>query len=76
MEPKKNRTLTQCRAPSLIEFLLGNGTHPGWLDKQSHHTYAGFEQRCPYYSGDRAGEQVAISSASGDCASVDINEER
>ena len=28
---------------SLIEFLLGNGNRPGWLDEQRHHPFARLE---------------------------------
>ena len=37
----KATTLTdrpQYRSNSLLEFLLGDGTHPGWLDTQLHHS--------------------------------------
>ena len=34
MEIIPDRNSNQAERPSLIEFLLGDGTHPGWLDEQ------------------------------------------
>jgi len=36
----KIQTVNQRRSPSLIDFLLGDGIHPGWLDEQRHHAFA------------------------------------
>jgi hypothetical protein len=35
MEIVRDRKPNQFAPPSLIEFLLGDGIHPGWLDKYS-----------------------------------------
>jgi hypothetical protein len=34
MESIRDRNSSQFAAPSLIEFMLGDGIHPGWLDEQ------------------------------------------
>jgi hypothetical protein len=36
----KIQPVNQRRSPSLIDFLLGDGIHPGWLDQQRHHAFA------------------------------------
>jgi len=43
METSINRT--QHASRSLIEFLLGDGIRPGWLDEQRHHLFARLETR-------------------------------
>ena len=37
MKPINSRTDTECLACSLIEYLMGDGVHPGWLSRRSHH---------------------------------------
>ena len=46
--------LDQRRSASLIDFLLGAGTHPGWLDQQSYQPLS-----CPGYSDDPSGRLTA-----------------
>ncbi|QNI31155.1 hypothetical protein H7849_18945 [Alloacidobacterium dinghuense] len=43
---------------SLVDFLLGDGIRPGWLDKQSHHAFANIEVSCPGYAGDQGRREV------------------
>jgi hypothetical protein len=45
IEPTINPNPAQYISDSLIEFLLGNGKRPGWLDEQKHHPFARLEAR-------------------------------
>jgi len=47
METISNRDPIQHRSHSLIEFLLGDGIHPGWLDEQRHHRFGSIALRLP-----------------------------
>jgi len=58
METKCNRVPVQ-RAHSLIEFLLGDGTRPGWLDEQSHHQFGKVALRRPGDPADDVERQAA-----------------
>jgi hypothetical protein len=50
----KIQTLDQRRSASLIDFLLGDDNHPGWLDQQSYQPLS-----CPGYSDDPSGMLTA-----------------
>ncbi len=54
MKIQINQSADQHRSPSLIDFLLGDGIHPGWLDQQSHHAFGRIALRCPAYSDDQS----------------------
>jgi hypothetical protein len=64
MESKSNRTHVQQSSHSLIEFLLGDGIHPGWLDNQNHHPFATTALKCPGYPA-HAERQAAKSTGRG-----------
>lgn len=49
MEAGIKPTLIHSKSLSLIEFLLGDGMQPGWLDTQSHHCFARVPLNCPGY---------------------------
>jgi hypothetical protein len=65
METISNRDPVQHRSHSLIEFLLGDGIHPGWLDEQRHHRFGSIALRCPGYPGDQTERQSARSRGRG-----------
>ena len=66
MESISNRAPIQHGSYSLIEFLLGDGIHPGWLNEQSHHRFEGIALRCAGGPGDQAERQSARSTGRGD----------
>lgn len=56
MQISRNRTSAPYRSSSLIEFLLGDGRQPGWLDEQSHRRPAvGLAQRSSRNYGQDSG---------------------
>lgn len=65
MDTRRIRALDKSSSHSLLEFLLGNDTHPGWLDKQSHYRFARVELSCPDYPGDQAEKRAVGSTTRG-----------
>jgi len=51
MEIAGNRTPAPYRFQSLVEFLIGDGVDPGWLDEQSRHSTISLAQRSPGHCG-------------------------
>jgi len=39
MKPTNNRNYTEYLTCSLVEYLVGDGVHPGWLDRRSDQSF-------------------------------------
>lgn len=64
MNATGKRGHVQLGSHSLIEFLLGDGVHPGWLDEQKHHPFATVA-KCPGYPANRAERQATKNAGRG-----------